>query len=170
MSSGTQIKGQSLFERQAENTNFNGPVIICDSLRTPENFGSVLRVADATGCQNIILLDSQLDLTNKKISRLARSCEKHLKIQFETFESYKATLKQFKRCIALEITSSSSSLFESNIKHCDAVVIGQENTGIREELLTTCHQAVHLPMFGINGSMNLSHALVVFLYEWHRQQ
>jgi len=37
------------------------PDIICDGIQTPQNFGSILRVADALGCNNIILLDSELD-------------------------------------------------------------------------------------------------------------
>lgn len=170
MSSGEQIRGRDLFLRQQSNSNNNGPTIICDGIQTPENFGSILRVADATGCQSIRLLDSELDLANKKLSKIARSTEQHLNIQHLTLEHFIEQRHRFKQLCALEITTQSTSLFDTNISRCDGIVIGHESSGIRASLLSYCEGAIHLPMYGINGSMNVSHALSVFLYEWRRQQ
>jgi len=170
MTTGEQIKGQDLFLRQQSNRDNSGPIIICDGIQTPENFGSILRVADATGCKNIWLLDSDLDLKSKRLSKLARSADQHLNIEHLTLENFAEKLKQFKQLCALEITTQSTNLFETNISGCDGIVIGHESLGIRAELLNYCHSAIHLPMFGTNGSMNVSHALTVFLYEWRRQQ
>jgi len=170
MSSDKQIKGRDLYLRQQTLKNTNGPTIICDGIQTPENFGSILRVADATGSETIILLDSDLDLTSKKLSKLARSSNQHLNIQHQTLEIFLQNWPQFKHLCALEITNQSTSLFDTDIAHCDAVVVGHESLGIRGQLLESCDSAIHLPMFGTNGSMNVSHALVVFLYEWRRQQ
>lgn len=170
MSGGKQIKGQDLFERQANSVNFNGPLIICDGLQTPENFGAILRTADATGCGEVLLLDSEIDLTHKRISKLSRSTNNHIKMSHITFQEFNQLISKLKKIIALEITDQSSSLFNSQISDCDAVIIGHESSGIRSEVLALCNSAVHLPMYGINGSMNLAQALTVFLYEWRRQQ
>lgn len=169
MNSGKQIKGQALYKRQQENKNLNGPVIICDGLQSPENLGSILRVADAAGSQKIILLDSGLELSNKKLSKLARSTEKHLQIEHLTLQQFEDSRSQFKNLYALEITDKSCNAFETDISPCDAIVLGHEAGGIREELLLFCEMAVHLPMYGVNGSMNISHALAVYLFEWRRQ-
>jgi len=170
MSSGEQIKGRDLFLRQQSNKNKNGPTIICDGIQTPENFGAILRVADATGCQNIYLLDSELDLTNKKLSKLARSTDQHLNIQHLTLENFAELRHRFEQLCALEITTQSTSLFDTNISQCDGIVIGHESLGIRPSLLNYYDKAIHLTMNGINGSMNVSHAWSVCLYEWRRQQ
>lgn len=170
MSGGKQIKGQDLFEKQASSANFNGPLIICDGLQTPENFGAILRTADATGCAEVLLLDSEIDLTHKKITRLSRSTNKHIKTSHITFQEFGRLALKLEKIIALEITDESVSLFDSTLTDCDAVIIGHESNGIRSEVLTLCKNAVHLPMYGINGSMNLAQALTVFLYEWRRQQ
>jgi len=170
MSAGEQIKGQDLFLRQQSNKNINGPVIICDGIQTPENFGSILRVADATGSQNVWLLDSDLDLKSKKLSKLARSTNQHLTIEHLTLAHFIEKRTQLIHLCALEITTQSNNLFETNICNCDGIVVGHESLGIRAELLNHCDKAIHLPMYGINGSMNVSHALSVFLYEWRRQQ
>ncbi len=168
MKSQQQIKGKQLFDRQSDQTEFNGPTIICDGIQTPENFGSVLRIADAAGCRNIILLNSTLDLKHKKLGKLARSCDRHLNITSMELETFLQSMK-FHSLIALEITSDSSNIFETDIKDCDGIIIGHETEGISDRLLSVC-RAVHIPMYGINGSMNLSHALAISLYEWRRQQ
>lgn len=175
MSCGKQLRGNDLFSRQQKQAekvaqHKTAPDIICDGIQTPQNFGSILRVADALGCKNIILLDSELDLKHKKLSRLARSCEQHLHISQFSLQEFLILHKRYHSLCALEITSDSSDLFSSNITDCDGIIIGHEAQGVRQALLDICTHAIHLPMYGINGSMNVSHALAVFLYEWRRQQ
>jgi len=170
MPTGDQIRGQDLFLRQQSIKNANGPVIICDGIQTPENFGSILRVADAAGSRNVWLLDSDLDLKSKKLSKLARSADQHLNIDHLSLSCFVEKRTKFKNLCALEITTHSNSLFETNINSCDGIIIGHESLGIRPKLLSYCDRAIHLPMYGTNGSMNVSHALSVFLYEWRRQQ
>lgn len=175
MSSGQQLRGDELFLRQQKQAEKfaqqkPAPDIICDGIQTPQNFGSILRVADALGCNNIILLDNELDLGHKKLSRLARSCEQHLHISQCSLQEFLAQHQRYHSLCALEITSESSDLFNSQIADCDGIIIGHEAQGVRQALLDICAQAIHLPMYGVNGSMNVSHALTVFLYEWRRQQ
>jgi len=168
MTTDTQIKGNELFQRQKKLTMRNAPVIICDGLQTPENLGSILRVADAVGSKGIILLDSAIDLKNKKITRLSRNASQHVPVEKLTLQQFIDSRNQFKKMFALEITQQSTSLFEAECFDCDALVLGHESTGIRDETLALCDAAIHLPMFGTNGSMNISHALAVFLYDWRR--
>ena len=170
MASEIQLNGNELYQRQLKHKKLNAPVIICDGLQTPDNLGSILRVADSIGSKGIILLDSQIDLKHKKITKLARSADKHIQLEQMSFEEFSNNHNHFKNLYALEITSQSSNAFGSNILPCDAVLLGHESRGIREEALALCNGAFHLPMYGFNGSMNISHALAVFLYEWRRQE
>ncbi len=170
MTAEKKIKGPGLYQRQKKHTQYNGPVIICDGLQTPDNLGSILRVADAAGSSGIILLDSHLDLNNKKITKLARSADRHISIEQLSLAEFMTNRSRFKNLYALEITTQSKSLFEAEILNCDAIILGHESKGIREEIIALCDRVIHLPMYGINGSMNVSHALAVFLYEWRRQQ
>ncbi len=165
-----QLNSIELHERQIEKKNNHAPIIICDGLQTPENLGSILRVADAIGSTSIILLDSQIDLKHKKISKVARSTNKHIPINQMSFAQFIQAKATFNNLYALEITAQSKNTFTSNITDCDAILIGHESKGIRQKSLALCKGAFRLPMFGQNSSMNISHALVVFLYEWRRQK
>ena len=170
MTLNTQLNGDELYKRQIDKRKLNAPVIICDGLKTPDNLGSILRVADAAGSNEIILLDSQIDIKSRKITKLSRSTDKFIKLKTMSFKEFESYRDCFKKIIALEITTTSSNLFDTNISSCDAVIIGHESVGISEKLLALCDNTLHLPMFGLNGSMNISHALIVFLYEWRRQE
>jgi len=169
MTLNTQLNGDQLYKRQIDKRKLNAPVIICDGLKTPDNLGAILRVADAAGSSEIILLDSLIDIKNKKISKLSRSTDKFINLKSMSFENFIMYRSRFSNMLALEITTVSSNIFDSDISHCDAVILGHESTGIREKVLALCDNTFHLPMFGTNGSMNISHALIVFLYEWRRQ-
>jgi len=50
-----------------------------------------------------------------------------------------------------------------------ALVIGDENSGISEEILSQCKKQVHITMFGKNSSMNVSQAAAIALYELTKQ-
>lgn len=169
MTNEKQLNGSDLYKRQLKNTELNAPVIVCDGIQTPENLGSILRVADAIGSARILLLDNQIDLNHKKISKIARSTDKHISLESLSFNNFIKISEQFNHLYALEITSHSLDVYKSDISSCDAILIGHESRGIRAEALALCTGSFHLPMYGLNGSMNISHALAVFLYEWRRQ-
>ena len=105
----------------------------------------------------------------KKFSRIARSEEKFLFIEKITRKAFIKDYEKYQPLIALEITTSSVNLFETALPEQCSFVIGNERQGIDEEILKLCECAIHLPMFGNMGSMNVSHALAVSLFEWRRQ-
>jgi len=169
MSSDRQLSGKELYQRQKNLKRADGPAIICDGLQTPDNLGAILRVADAAGSSRILLLDCELDLNSKKLSRIARSSERHIQIESLELQQFTQMRHSFQALYALEITQQSQSIYERSLTPCDGILLGHESRGIRAELLSLCDANIHLPMYGVNGSMNISHALAVFLFEWRRQ-
>jgi tRNA G18 (ribose-2'-O)-methylase SpoU len=85
-------------------------------------------------------------------------------------EQFLQAQDSFQPLIALEITSTSRAIFSAELPADCAFVIGNERHGIPKAILSVCQQAIHIPMYGTNGSMNVTHALGVALYEWRRQQ
>ncbi|TNF35221.1 MAG: hypothetical protein EP315_06250, partial [Gammaproteobacteria bacterium] len=77
---GTQLDTDTLFQQQRNSTTRlarPAPVIIADGLRTPENIGSVLRLADAMGSRRLILITEEpIDTGSRKLSRIARGAER----------------------------------------------------------------------------------------------
>ncbi len=73
--------------------------------------------------------------------------------------------------VSLEITSSSISInseaFTRAIKNSRPVclVLGSENTGVCEALLSLSDLSVHIPMLGANSSMNIVTATAIACFE-----
>jgi tRNA G18 (ribose-2'-O)-methylase SpoU len=169
---GEQLEGQELYARQkalrAGQSFLPGPTIVAAGLQVSENIGAVLRLADAVGTPQVIFVNEDApDLT--RIRRTARSTETLVRWERCTQAEFLERVSSFQPLIALELTTTSASIFEVELPAVCAFVIGSEKHGVPASLLSQCQQAVHIPMFGVNGSMNVTHALAVALFEWRRQ-
>lgn len=171
---GRQLDTQALRRRQRKageaTTLCPAPVVIVNGLRTPENIGSILRHCDAAGCKQVVLVDCDYDAQSKKITRIARSSDQHLHIEALSKREFIERITEWPPLIAIEITTASRDLYASALPEQCGLLVGSERHGIDGELLSLCAAAVHIPMYGINGSMNVSHALTLALYEWRRQR
>lgn len=170
---GKQIRNRDLYNKREQDTkaseNIITPVVIAEGIRTPENLASILRLADAAGIKQVVLVDTGVDIHNKKINRIARDCIKYLQIEHISLDDFVLTVGDYQPLYALEITTESKDLFKSNLTGKFSLVVGSERYGISEKMLGLCSGATHIPMYGRNGSMNVAHALAIALYEWRRQ-
>jgi 23S rRNA (guanosine2251-2'-O)-methyltransferase len=62
------------------------------------------------------------------------------------------------------------SIYTTNLKGPLAIILGSEETGISEEALEKCNHKASIPMKGQVGSLNVSAAASVVLYEAIRQR
>ena len=170
---GKQIRNRDLYEKRTQEkatvTNVIAPIIIVDRIRTPENIASIFRLADAAGIKRIVLVDTEIDKNNKKINRIARDSIKYLQIEETSLADFILRIRDYQPLYALEITSESKDIFQTELSGMFSIVVGNERQGISQELLDMCSAAIHIPMYGGNGSMNVAHALAIALYEWRRQ-
>lgn len=171
---GEQLDSQLLYERQkmlrASQTYFSGPTIIAAGLQVPENIGSVLRLADAAGSQQVVFINKDSSsAAQARIHRTARNCEALVKWEVWSPEKFMEQNTSLQPVIALELTTSSTSVFTTPLPNPCALMIGGERHGIPAPLLAQCQRAMHIPMYGVNGSMNVTHVLAIALFEWRRQ-
>ena len=143
--------------------------VVCDHIYFQQNIGSIFRISEAFGVENIIFLGKDIPLTPRKINKTSRST--HLHVPHSAIEKTSDVadylLQNNFEIIALEITSNSKPLKEVTIPDDQkiALLIGSEIDGISEELLEISHQTVHINMFGKNSSMNVVQAASIALYE-----
>ena len=167
---GKQLEGSALYKRQKIVNDYTDDIrVVAIDIRTPENLASIYRLADAAGCKKIVLLGENSCHETKQFSRISRGTEKYLEVEKMTVEEFVKINEKFQPLVAIEITSESKNLFETSLPEKCSFVVGNERQGINENILELCHQAIHLPMFGSMGSMNVSHALAISLFEWRRQ-
>tara|TARA_R100001369_G_scaffold92833_2_gene140270 strand:+ start:2669 stop:3178 length:510 start_codon:yes stop_codon:yes gene_type:complete len=159
---------------QLTHSNTNFPVrtfplkIICDGLQSPANIGSLFRISEAFGVSEIIFCNAEINFKSSRLRKTARNTEK--KVQYRISENISEEISLLKKedynLIALELTDESVSLEKIKIGAGEkiALVIGNEQHGISNNILNLVSQCVHIPMFGENSSLNVTQATGIALF------
>lgn len=161
------IHSKKLFSRETPPVYYP-PIIIADSLKTPENLGNIIRLADNAGAQKVYFLDIDSNIRLSKIKKTASSSYQSVSWEFCLLDELKSKIHEDYKWIAVETTSDSVDIFKYDLPEKVALFVGNEKDGIRHDILNACHQIVHIPIVGNNTSLNVSHALAIALFEWQR--
>lgn len=144
-------------------------VLVLDNITGPANIGSLFRLADAFNIEKIIFCGTAPDLKSNRLRRTARSttgtvmCEE----TESTTETCISLAAEGYEILALEITEGSlaiDSISYNKFKKV-ALVLGNENMGIDEEVLKMVSYKLHITMFGKNSSMNVAQAAGIAFFE-----
>ena len=144
-------------------------VLVLDGISSPANLGSLFRLADAFNIEKIISCGVDVDLNSNRLKRTARATVKN--VILEAHENPEVACRQLRdsgyKVLALEIASGSSAVEDFDYSEFEkvALVLGNENSGISDDVLKIAHQVLHINMFGRNSSMNVTHAAAIALFE-----
>ncbi|MFS4481659.1 TrmH family RNA methyltransferase [Hyunsoonleella sp. 2307UL5-6] len=147
-------------------------VLVCDNVTNAPNIGSLFRICDAFGVEQLILCGENIPL-GRKMKKTSRATEKI--VHYKTESSALAAVTQLKKdnfeIIALEITSKSKSISHHKFLNNKpiALIIGDENFGVTQSILQIADAIIHIEMFGQNSSMNVVQATNIALYEITKQ-
>lgn len=145
----------------------NPIIVVCDRIYFQQNIGSIFRLCDAFGVEQVIFSGEQFILSERKVNKTSRNT--HKTVPFKVFKEQNelfSFLKETKRRIlALEISSESIAIDKVNINKNEPLILllGSELYGLSKEILQTANQTIHIDMYGTNSSMNVTHALAIGL-------
>ncbi|TXG39464.1 TrmH family RNA methyltransferase [Seonamhaeicola maritimus] len=158
------------------NTNFNqrtfAITVVCNNVTNAPNIGSLFRICDAFGVEKLILCGTDIPF-GRKMTKTSRATEKS--VNFEIQESASKVISDLKsvgyHIISLEITNSSKPIhnFQFSKEKPLALVVGDENFGVSEDILKMSNAIIHIDMYGQNSSMNVVQATNIALYEMTKQ-
>ncbi len=162
--------GENRGSAELEAAEVNTAIVMVD-LRVPGNIGALLRSADATALDAIILVDTSLDLYNPNIIRSSTGAcflDNIFLLSSEQAISY------FKRG-GFQIVSADpqgkKSIFEVDLCRKTAIVLGTEDSGLSPVWSENADSLVRIPMASrVTDSLNVSVTGAVFMYELYRQR
>ncbi|MGD9930902.1 MAG: TrmH family RNA methyltransferase [Mangrovibacterium sp.] len=146
------------------------PIIAAWKIKNPGNVGSLIRLADNIGCEEVFLLDDDSPKREASIKKTAGLSYKNVKVHIVSSDRFFAMIPAGYTTCAIETAGPSVNIYETRLPEKIVFLLGSETHGLPAELLSQCQQVVHIPMTGKCMSMNVSHALAVGLFEWLRQQ
>lgn len=147
----------------------NKPVVAAWQLINPENIGSLVRLADNVGAEDVLVVGEEFHLRKSSINKTGGLSMKNVRLSFVTPEDFFAGLPLGYELVAVETSESSVNLFSAALPEKVVFLLGNERNGLPEDVLARCGMVVHIPMTGQCKSMNVSHATAVALFEWQRQ-
>lgn len=141
-------------------------ILVCDSITNAANVGSLFRIADAFGIQELIFCGKHFSL-GRRFKKTSRATENVVQFRIET--NIISVLKSLKEkdytILGLEITSKSIPISNFKIgKTPIALVLGNEIDGISDSVLELLEETFHITMYGQNSSMNVSQATGIVLF------
>lgn len=168
------MKTVQLDHKEVKNNLRKFPIrVVCDDINSAENVGMIFRISEAMGVEHIYLCGHTVCPPNKKLLRTARSTEKVMAYSYH--ENAKTAIDDLKQreytVISLEITNTSKEIGAIDFSEFSgyAIIVGNENKGVSEELLKISALTAQIRMFGQNSSINVVNALSIALYELTKQ-
>lgn len=150
---------------------FESTLLWLHNIRSMHNVGSAFRSADAMGIKGIVLSGYTPFPPRAELSKTALGADETVEwYYFEHSGDVLAKLNSEKyNLVALEQTHTSIPLqyldLPSNNRIC--LLLGNEISGVDEELLAACKQVVEIPQYGNKHSLNVSVAAGIALFALH---
>lgn len=146
-------------------------LIMLDGLEDPHNLGAILRTADATGMNGIIIPKNRSVSLNATVAKVSTGAIEHVDVCQVT--NLVQTLKELKKAgywvIGLEMEGSVDYKVQ-DYKGKIVVVIGSEGKGISRLVKEECDYMINIPMIGHVTSLNASVSASIIFYEILRQR
>jgi 23S rRNA (guanosine2251-2'-O)-methyltransferase len=150
-----------------------GSVLALDHIQDPQNFGALLRAAEASGVAGVLMpADRAADVTAAVVNASAGAVE-HLKIArvANLVRALERAKSSGRWVIGLDQGDDAVDLFAADLPLPAVLVVGSEGAGIGTLVRRTCDVIAALPMTGRIESLNAATAGSIALFEiWRRQR
>ena len=143
--------------------------LILDGLQDPGNVGTILRTADAFGCDGVLLTNHCADPLNPKTVRATMGAIFRTPVwEVDAREVLPLLEESGLKLAATALRDDTVSLPQADLSRT-AVVIGSEGRGVSDFLLRSCSATVKIPMEARCESLNAAMAAAVVLWELYRR-
>ncbi|NND94483.1 MAG: 23S rRNA (guanosine(2251)-2'-O)-methyltransferase RlmB [Flavobacteriales bacterium] len=155
-----------LFERGK-----NPLCIILDRITDVRNFGAIVRTAECLGAHCIIIPENGGAQINTEAIKTSAGSIGRLPICRS--KDLEKTVKYLQQC-GLNVVAASEKgghlLYQADLSGPLAIIMGSESDGVSDSLLELTDANLKIPMTGDTGSLNVSVALGMFVYEVVKQR
>jgi len=144
---------------------------ILENVRSLYNVGSIFRTADALHLAALYLCGYTGFPPRREITKTALGAEHTVPWEKHTDAVQLARALQAKgmQIVVLEQTDDAVDFWEAPVRFPVCFVVGNEMTGVSEELVALADLCLELPMAGIKQSLNVATAFGVVGYELARR-
>ncbi|MDX1795121.1 MAG: 23S rRNA (guanosine(2251)-2'-O)-methyltransferase RlmB [Hydrogenovibrio sp.] len=145
--------------------------LFLDEVQDPHNLGAILRTADATGVDAVVIPKHHSVGLNATVRKVA--CGAAETVKLVVVSNLTRTIKEMQQQ-GMWMTGlageTDQTIYQMDFKGSVGLVMGAEGSGLRKLTRETCDHLAAIPMVGSVESLNVSVATGVALYEAFRQR
>jgi len=145
--------------------------LLLDQLSDVRNFGAIIRTAECTGVNGIIIQKNGSAPVNADTIKTSAGAAFNIPIsKVDHLKDAIFYLQASGIQLIAATEKTDNSVFDINFKEPSAIIMGSEDRGINPSILKMVDSKAKLPLLGNIASLNVSVACGVFLYEMVRQR
>lgn len=150
-------------------------IVLLNSIRSSYNVGSIFRTSDGAMIEKLILCGytphppfENSKEGNKDVLKTALGSTKSVKWDYikNPIDAIKNLREKGIRICALELTENSKPYYlteQYDFPMC--LVVGNEISGVSQEVLNLCDYSIEIPQYGIKQSLNVAVAYGITIFE-----
>jgi len=153
----------AVFRKRAAATikNYKGKItLVLDTIQDPGNMGTIIRIADWFGVENIICSPDCADCYNNKVVQSTMGSLARVNIIYINIEEW---LKKNNNIISFAATMDGSKVQNMNGIKEGIIIIGNEGKGISNAVLALAKESITIPRIGGAESLNAAVAAGIIL-------
>lgn len=145
-------------------------VVVLEGVEKPGNLGAVLRSADGSGADAVIVADPRTDLFNPNAVRASLGTIFAIPLAAGSSPEVRDRLLALGVRLVAARVDAAAAYTQAELTGGVAIVLGSEAEGLGAAWDHPAVTAVRLPMLGVADSLNVSTTAAVLLYEARRQR
>ena len=140
-------------------------IIICDEIQDPHNLGAIIRTAEASGADGVIIPKRRSATVNSTVFKTSAGAAAWVNIA--RVSNLVDTIKTLKKhgVWVYGAEADGTPIDKADLSGAIALVIGSEGFGLGKLVRENCDVVLSLPMFGKVNSLNASVCAGILMYE-----
>lgn len=148
----------------------DGFIVVLNEILDPHNLGSIIRVCECAGVDGIVIAKDRSASVSDTVMRISEGALNHIKVA--KVVNINNAIKELKEhgywVYGAEL--GGGEMYKADLTGKIAIVIGGEDSGVKQLTKKNCDGIISIPMFGKVNSLNASVACGVVVYEAVRQR
>jgi 23S rRNA (guanosine2251-2'-O)-methyltransferase len=146
-------------------------VIALDQIQDPQNLGAICRTAEVAGASGVVITARRAAGVTPAVCKASAGAVEHLAVaRVRNLADWLAEAKRTGAWVYGADPDAETALHAVDLRDRSVIVLGSEGRGIRPRVAASCDALVSIPQRGAVGSLNVSAAAAVLLYEAVRQR
>jgi TrmH family RNA methyltransferase len=145
--------------------------IVLDNVRDPGNLGTIIRLADWFGIENIICSEECADCFNPKVVQATMGSITRIKLHYVDLASFFKNLSKLNDIPIYGALLNGKNIYHQKLSKHGIIMMGNESKGISPALIPYITQALQIPSFNLNSeidSLNVAMATAIICSEFKR--